>query len=72
MLNDANIEEAARAIVFGGFAHSGQVCMSTERVVVERGVSEELVSSVQRIAGALKAGRLSRFVHVHVPAKVKN
>src|SRR5690606_23517390 len=29
---DADIERTARAIVFGGFSNSGQVCVSVERV----------------------------------------
>ena len=35
VLADADLPRAARAAVWSGFAHSGQVCIRTERVLVE-------------------------------------
>ena len=34
---------AARAAVWSGFAHSGQVCIRTERVLVEAAVEERFI-----------------------------
>jgi acyl-CoA reductase-like NAD-dependent aldehyde dehydrogenase len=56
VLNDANIDEAAKAITYAGLAHSGQVCMSTERVIVQRGASQALISAVSALYQGLKAG----------------
>jgi acyl-CoA reductase-like NAD-dependent aldehyde dehydrogenase len=44
VLADADLQRAARAAVWSGFAHSGQVCIRTERVFVEEAVLEEFVS----------------------------
>ncbi|KAF7426749.1 hypothetical protein PC9H_009118 [Pleurotus ostreatus] len=56
VLRDANIKEAARSIVFGAMAHSGQVCMSAERVIVHQDVADELLAEVKRLCGGIKAG----------------
>ena len=36
VLDDADIDAAVNAAAFGAFANSGQICMSTERIVVDR------------------------------------
>jgi acyl-CoA reductase-like NAD-dependent aldehyde dehydrogenase len=43
VLADADLPRAARAAVWSGFAHSGQVCVRTERVLVEEPVAERFV-----------------------------
>ncbi|KAM0542101.1 hypothetical protein ACHAPJ_012964 [Fusarium lateritium] len=40
VLEDADIESAATSIAFGAFVHHGQICMSTERIVVVEKVAE--------------------------------
>ncbi|MBE3110407.1 MAG: aldehyde dehydrogenase family protein [Acidobacteria bacterium] len=39
--NDADLEQAASACAMGSFFHSGQICMSTERVLVHKDVRAE-------------------------------
>ncbi|KAF9260621.1 aldehyde dehydrogenase [Marasmius fiardii PR-910] len=56
VLNDANVKEAARSIVTGAMLHSGQICMSTERVIVQGGVGEALTEEILNLVGKLKAG----------------
>ncbi|KII91291.1 hypothetical protein PLICRDRAFT_173167 [Plicaturopsis crispa FD-325 SS-3] len=56
VLNDADIDEAARAISFGAMLHSGQVCMSTERVIVQKGAAQALKDTVASYCKTLKAG----------------
>ncbi|KAF7800257.1 hypothetical protein EIP86_011504 [Pleurotus ostreatoroseus] len=56
VLNDANIDAAARAIVSGAFCFSGQMCIGTERVIVQRGVSQQLVERLKAVASKVKAG----------------
>ena len=36
ILGDADLERASRAAVYGAFSNSGQVCMSVERIYVDR------------------------------------
>lgn len=55
VLNDATLDAAARAIVSGAMTYSGQMCVSTERVIVQRQVSEELISKIKSYASKLKA-----------------
>jgi acyl-CoA reductase-like NAD-dependent aldehyde dehydrogenase len=44
VLADADLPRAARAAVWSGFAHSGQVCVRTERVLVEASVADQFVN----------------------------
>lgn len=43
ILDDADIDAAVNAAAFGAFANSGQICMSTERVVVDAKIADEFV-----------------------------
>ncbi|GJJ12636.1 hypothetical protein Clacol_006879 [Clathrus columnatus] len=56
VLNDANVEEAAKAILFGGLANSGQICMSTERVIVQRGISDSLIQTLKTMVKQIHPG----------------
>ena len=42
VLADADLDAAADAASFGAFMNSGQICMSTERIVADRAVADEL------------------------------
>jgi succinate-semialdehyde dehydrogenase/glutarate-semialdehyde dehydrogenase len=53
---DADLERTARAIVFGGFANAGQVCISVERVYAHKDVYEPLVGRVKSLVGELRQG----------------
>jgi len=54
VLSDADIEHAARAIAWAGFANAGQSCTSIERVYVEAPVAEALIAALVRQARALE------------------
>lgn len=41
VLSDANVDAAVDAAIFGCFANSGQICMSTERLIVDSAVADE-------------------------------
>jgi vanillin dehydrogenase len=56
VLPDADLEAAADAASFGAFMNSGQICMSTERVVADRSVVGELGSKLAERAGKLVVG----------------
>jgi len=56
ILNDADVDLAVNAAVFSRFAHQGQVCMCSNRILVQRGVYHEFLNRfVDRVA-KLKAG----------------
>ncbi|NOY61230.1 MAG: aldehyde dehydrogenase family protein, partial [Calditrichaeota bacterium] len=53
---DANIERAAKGIVWGAMFTTGQVCASVERVYVESNVSEKFIDACIRETKKLKIG----------------
>jgi acyl-CoA reductase-like NAD-dependent aldehyde dehydrogenase len=56
VLDDANVEEAVKAAVFGSFLYQGQICMSTERIVVDESIADEFVAQFAARAKELPAG----------------
>ena len=56
VLDDADIDEAFNAAAFGAFMYQGQICMSTECLVVDQSVADEFVTKLGRKAEALQAG----------------
>jgi vanillin dehydrogenase len=56
VLDDADIDAAVNATVFGAFANSGQVCMSTERVIVHEKVADEFASKLAKRVASLPSG----------------
>jgi acyl-CoA reductase-like NAD-dependent aldehyde dehydrogenase len=56
VLPDADLDEAAAAASFGAFMNSGQICMSTERIVADTSVADELGAKLADRAGALVVG----------------
>lgn len=56
VLDDADIDEAVKAAVFGSFLYQGQICMSTERLVVDEAVADEFVAKFAARAKELLMG----------------
>jgi acyl-CoA reductase-like NAD-dependent aldehyde dehydrogenase len=56
VLPDADLDEAAAAANFGAFMNSGQICMSTERIVVDQAVAGELTGKLVDKAAGLTVG----------------
>ncbi|MCC7413523.1 MAG: aldehyde dehydrogenase [Gammaproteobacteria bacterium] len=56
VLEDADVDAAVNATVFGAFAHSGQICMSTERVIVHEKVADEFARRLAARVAALPVG----------------
>jgi len=56
VLADADLEEAANAASFGAFMNSGQICMSTERIVADRAIASDLAAMLAERAGRLTTG----------------
>lgn len=43
ILDDADVDQAVLAANFGSFMNTGQICMSTERIVLDNAVADEFV-----------------------------
>jgi len=56
VLADADLERAARAAVWSAFAHSGQVCIRTERLIVEASIHDQLVQRCVELMAELRQG----------------
>jgi acyl-CoA reductase-like NAD-dependent aldehyde dehydrogenase len=56
VLPDADLDAAADAASFGAFMNSGQICMSTERIVADRSVAAELGRKLAERASKLVVG----------------
>jgi acyl-CoA reductase-like NAD-dependent aldehyde dehydrogenase len=56
VLPGANIERTARALVFGAFCNSGQVCVSVERAYVHTDIHDRLVARVVALTERLRQG----------------
>jgi succinate-semialdehyde dehydrogenase/glutarate-semialdehyde dehydrogenase len=56
---DADLDRAAGAITWGGFANAGQVCASVERVYAVDAIHDALVAKIVEQARALRQGDAS-------------
>ncbi|MHC4428178.1 MAG: aldehyde dehydrogenase family protein [Planctomycetota bacterium] len=56
VLDDADIEEAAKFAVRNSFRNAGQVCVSTERIYVHDAVAEPFETAVARLCAEQKIG----------------
>ena len=56
VLDDADIDAAVDAAVFGAFFNQGQICMSTERIVIDEGIADTFVEKFRLRADAIRAG----------------
>ena len=54
VLDDANIQNAARGAVWGAFANSGQSCSSVERCYVHESIAEQFVAAAVQEAKRLR------------------
>ena len=56
VLEDADLDEAVKAAAFGAFMHQGQICMSTERIIVVDAVADAFAEKFAAKAKTLIAG----------------
>ena len=56
VLEDADLDEAVKAAAFGAFMNQGQICMSTERIIVVEVVAEAFESKFQAKAATMAVG----------------
>ena len=56
VLDDADLDQAVEAAAFGAFMNQGQICMSTERIIVDTRVADDFVAKLAVKAARLPAG----------------
>lgn len=56
VLDDADIDDAVNAAAFGAFMNSGQICMSTERLIVDESIADAFVKKFGDKARNLPVG----------------
>jgi aldehyde dehydrogenase (NAD+) len=56
VLEDADLEQAVSAAIFGRFLHQGQICMATNRILVDAKLYDEFVERFTNHASKLKIG----------------
>ncbi|ANJ71761.1 aldehyde dehydrogenase [Ralstonia insidiosa] len=56
VLADADIDAAVDGAAFGAFANSGQICMSTERIIVDEAIADTFVAKLAAKAASLPLG----------------
>ncbi|RLB62766.1 MAG: aldehyde dehydrogenase [Deltaproteobacteria bacterium] len=56
VMQDADLEAAARFAVASSFENAGQMCVSTERIYVDERVAEKFEKRVVKLASAYKVG----------------
>jgi acyl-CoA reductase-like NAD-dependent aldehyde dehydrogenase len=60
VLDDADLDEAVKAAAFGAYFNQGQICMSTERIIVMDEVADAFVEKFLAKARTLRAGDPAR------------
>jgi acyl-CoA reductase-like NAD-dependent aldehyde dehydrogenase len=56
VLDDADLDQAVNAAAFGSFMNQGQICMSTERIIVQDEIADAFVRKFVAKARSLPAG----------------
>ena len=56
VMDDANLDLAVRAVLFGAVGTAGQRCTSTRRLIVQRGIASTLVERLEKAYGRIRIG----------------
>jgi aldehyde dehydrogenase (NAD+) len=59
VLDDADLDQAVRGTIFGRFLHQGQICMSSNRIIVDANLYDQFVDRFIAAAKNLKYGNPS-------------
>jgi benzaldehyde dehydrogenase (NAD) len=62
VLEDADLDEAVKAAAFGAFMNAGQICMSTERIIVVEAVADEFAEKFAGKAASMPAPAVGDLV----------
>ena len=79
VLEDADLDEAVAAAAYGAFFHQGQLCISTERLIVHEDVVDAFVERLRARAESLTVGdpekpesKLGPMISEQAAARVKS
>ena len=64
VLEDADIEAAVKGAAFGAFMNQGQICMSTEKIIVVDEIADKFCAAFAEKADSLKTGKPTEQVHL--------
>ncbi|WP_305989298.1 aldehyde dehydrogenase [Roseibium sp. MMSF_3544] len=64
VLEDADISGAVNAAAFGAFFNQGQICMSTEKIIVLEAVADTFIEAFVAKTKSLKTGRPEETIHI--------
>ncbi len=56
VLEDADLDEAVKAAAFGAFMNQGQICMSTERIIVVESVADAFAAKFKAKVESMPVG----------------
>lgn len=56
ILGDVDVDTAVEKAMVGSFLHQGQICMSTERIIIENSIADEFTEKLKQIALGLPTG----------------
>ena len=56
ILDDADVEQAATAAAFGRYLHSGQICISTNRIIIDKKIYPQFIETFKKITSRVKVG----------------
>jgi acyl-CoA reductase-like NAD-dependent aldehyde dehydrogenase len=70
VLEDADLDEAVKAAAFGAFMNAGQICMSTERIIVVDAIADDFARKLADKAASMPAAAVGAQVDAASEAKV--
>lgn len=70
--DDADLDRAAMQCTLGAFLNSGQICMSTERVIVHKAVAAAFEAKFAAAAATVFPASAAAPLLIHQPAVAKN
>lgn len=56
VLEDADLDEAVKAAAFGAFMNQGQICMSTERIIVVDAIADDFAAKFKAKVASMAVG----------------
>src|SRR6476646_10745680 len=71
VLEDADLDEAVKAAAFGAFMNAGQICMSTERIIVVEAVADEFARRFAEKAASLPDAAVGALVDTAAEARIE-
>jgi acyl-CoA reductase-like NAD-dependent aldehyde dehydrogenase len=72
VLEDAELDEAVKAAAFGAFMNAGQICMSTERIIVVDAVADEFSRRFAEKTSAMPPEAIGSQVEDSAEGKVRD